>query len=82
MSEFLGNFLTVLAKHDRLNLLGTILHEAIQEQERRSEVSVVLVRSAVALSPAQLDSIRSQLKSAMTTDPLSFPRLNLHCSGD
>lgn len=74
-SEFLGNFLTVLAKHDRLNLLSTILHEAIQEQERRSGSQRVLVRSAVALSPAQLDSIRSQLKSAMSTDPIVVPQV-------
>ncbi len=74
-SEFLGNFLVVLAKHDRLDLLATILHEATQEQERRSGRQRVLVRSAVALSPEQLDSIRVQLKSAMTTDPIVVPQV-------
>lgn len=74
-SEFLGNFLVVLAKHDRLELLATILHEATQEQERRSGRQRVLVRSAVALSPEQLESIRVQLKSAMTTDPIVVPQV-------
>ena len=74
-SEFLGNFLLVLAKHDRLDLLATILHEATQEQERRSGRQRVLVRSAVALSPEQLESIRVQLKSAMTTDPIVVPQV-------
>ncbi len=74
-SEFLGNFLLVLAKHDRLDLLATILHEATQEQERRSGRQRVLVRSAVALSSEQLESIRVQLKSAMTTDPIVVPQV-------
>lgn len=74
-SEFLGNFLVVLAKHDRLELLATILHEATQEQERRSGRQRVLVRSAVALSPDQLESIRTQLQSAMTTDPIVVPQV-------
>ncbi len=74
-SEFLGNFLVVLAKHDRLDLLATILHEATQEQERRSGRQRVLVRSAVTLSPEQLDSIRIQLKAAMSTDPIVVPQV-------
>lgn len=74
-SEFLGNFLVVLAKHDRLELLGTILYEATQEQERRSGRQRVLVRSAVALSPELLESIRVQLKSAMTTEPIVVPQV-------
>lgn len=74
-SEFLGNFLMVLAKHDRLDLLATILNEALQEQEHRSGRQRVTVRSAVALSPAQLESIRTQLKSAMSTDPIVIPQV-------
>ena len=74
-SEFLGHFLTVLARHERLELLDTIYHEATQEQERRSGRQRVLVRSAVALSPAQLDSIQGQLKSAMTSDPIVIPQV-------
>ncbi|RLS52092.1 MAG: ATP synthase F1 subunit delta [Planctomycetota bacterium] len=74
-SEFLGNFLVVLAKHDRLDLLSTILHEATQEQERRSGCQRVLVRSAMELSSDQLESIRSQLKAAMPTDPIVIPQV-------
>ena len=74
-SEFLGHFLVVLAKHGRLDLLTTIFEEATQEQERRSGQQRVLVRSAVALSPAQLDSIRSQLKAALSTDPIVIPQV-------
>jgi F-type H+-transporting ATPase subunit delta len=74
-SEFLGHFLTVLAKHDRLDLLSTIFDEATQEFERRSGQQRVLVRSAVALSPSQLDSIRSQLKAALSKDPIVIPQV-------
>ncbi len=74
-SEFMGNFLVVLAKHDRLDLLSTIMEEATLEQERRSGRQRVLVRSAVALSPEQLDSVRVQLKAAMATDPIVVPQV-------
>jgi len=74
-SEFLGHFLVVLAKHGRLDLLKTIFEEATQEQERRSGQQRVLLRSAVTLSPAQLDSIRTQLKAAMSTDPILIPQV-------
>ena len=74
-SEFLGHFLVVLAKHGRLDLLTTIFEEATQEQERRSGQQRVLVRSAVTLSPAQLDSIRTQLKAALSTDPILIPQV-------
>ena len=74
-SEFLGHFLAVLAKHGRLDLLTTIFEEATQEQERRSGQQRVLVRSAVTLSPAQLDSIRTQLKAALSTDPILIPQV-------
>ncbi len=74
-SEFLGNFLTVLAKHGRLDLLSTVYEEATQEQERRSGQQRVKVRSAVALSPAQLDSIRGQLKTALSIDPIVIPQV-------
>ena len=74
-SEFLGNFLTVLARHDRLNLLGTVLHEATQEQENRSGRQRVLVRSAVELSSTQIESIRTQLRAAMSIDPIVVPQV-------
>ncbi len=74
-SEFLGNFLTVLANHDRLDLLATVLHEATLEHERRSGRQRVTVRSAVALSPEQLDSIRSQLQGALSADPIVIPQV-------
>ena len=74
-SEFLGHFLVVLAKHGRLDLLTTIFEEATQEQERRCGQQRVLVRSAVSLSPTQLDSIRSQLKLALSTDPILIPQV-------
>ena len=74
-SEFLGQFLTVLAKHDRLDLLSTIYDEATQEYERRSGQQRVLVRSAIELSLEQLDSIRSQLKSALSKDPIVIPQV-------
>lgn len=74
-SEFLGHFLTVLAKHDRLDLLSTIYDEATQEYERRSGQQRVLVRSAIALSPDQLDSFRSQLKTALSKDPIVIPQV-------
>jgi len=72
-SEFLTNFLSVLARHGRLELLPVILGEAWDEQERREGKRRVTIKSATALSDEQVESITSRLKSALPYEPIVIP---------
>jgi F-type H+-transporting ATPase subunit delta len=67
------NFLRVLARHDRLNLLPLILGEAWLEFERRSGKRRVTVRSAAPLSEAQLSRIKSRISESLAEEPILLP---------
>jgi len=69
-SEFFTNFLRVLARHDRLNLLPGILHESRLKFEALSGRQRVRVTSALPLS-AQLQSrILKQLDALLPFEPI------------
>lgn len=65
-----ANFLRVLARHDRLNLLPLILNEAWLEFEQRSGKRRVTVRSAQALNEAQLNRVKSRLAATLPYEPI------------
>jgi F-type H+-transporting ATPase subunit delta len=67
------NFLRVLARHDRLNLLPLILGESWLEFERRSGKRRVTVRSATPLSEAQLSRIKSKISESLAEEPILLP---------
>jgi F-type H+-transporting ATPase subunit delta len=67
------NFLRVLARHDRLNLLPLILGEAWLEFERRSGKRRVTVRSATPLSEAQLNRVKSKIAESLAEEPILQP---------
>jgi F-type H+-transporting ATPase subunit delta len=69
-AQFLTNFLRVLARHERLDLLPLIVGEAWQEQERREGKRRVKIISPQPLSEAQLGQIRDRLKGALPYDPV------------
>ena len=69
-SQFFTNFLRVLARHERLDLLPLILSEAWLEQERREGKRRVQITSPQPLSDAQLGQIRDRLKAALPFDPV------------
>lgn len=75
-SELFTNFLTVLARHDRLDLLPLILQEAWIEHEKRSGKKRVLVKSAVPLNESQMNSVRTQLRSKMGFEPILIPKVD------
>jgi len=72
-SQFFTNFLRVLARHERLELLPLILEQAWQEQERREGKRRVEVTSPQPLSDEQLGQIRDRLKAALPYEPILVP---------
>src|SRR5262245_46438 len=65
-----ANFLRVLARHDRLNLLPLILGEAWLEFEHRSGKRRVTVRSAAPLDDAQLQRVKGALAATLSYEPI------------
>lgn len=72
-SELLTNFLRVLARHERLDLLPVILGEAWKQHEARSNQKRVTIRSAVELTAEQLRQIQSRLEAALPYHPVLQP---------
>jgi F-type H+-transporting ATPase subunit delta len=69
-SDLFTNFLRVLARHDRLDLLPLILAQAGIEYEKRSGLKRVQVISAQPLSESQLTKIRERLAGKLATQPV------------
>lgn len=72
-SKSFTNFLLVLAKHERLDLLPLILVETRSEYERRSGQRRVQVKSAAPLSDEQLSRIKNRLQDALSSEPILMP---------
>ncbi|MBS0263465.1 MAG: ATP synthase F1 subunit delta [Planctomycetes bacterium] len=70
VSEFFANFLRVLVRHDRLDLLTLILAQAEIERERRTGQTRVQVISAQPLSVGALSSIRERLTQVLSITPI------------
>jgi F-type H+-transporting ATPase subunit delta len=75
-SELFGNFLRVLAQHERLELLPLILGKAEEEQERRTGRRRVIVRSAVGLDAAQQEAIAARLRKILSQEPILMPEVD------
>ena len=69
-SPTFANFLSVIAKHERLELLTQILHETQREHEIRTNRGRVQVVSARALSPASEEKIQRQLAQTLPFQPV------------
>ncbi len=75
-AEFFTNFLHVLSRHDRLDLLPLIAQEARAEHEVRTNQKRVLVKSAVALSDEQLGAVTERLRSTFGFQPILESRVD------
>lgn len=75
-TELFANFLRVLARHDRLEMLPSIRSVVETELERRSGQRRVRVTSAVELSSAAAESIRSSLRTALQCEPILETRVD------
>lgn len=71
-----GNFLRVVAHHDRLELIPLIADLAVRESERRSGQRRVQVTSASELSSESLEAIRNSLATALQTQPILETRVD------
>jgi F-type H+-transporting ATPase subunit delta len=69
-SPFFANFLRVLARHGRLDLIPAILDQAWLENERRNNQKRVQVRSATPLTDSQVSEIRDRLRSQLQFEPI------------
>ena len=70
------NFLRVLAKHGRLDLLQGIRRQSEIELERRAGKRRVGVSSATELSAESLASIKSSLTASLGCDPILETRID------
>jgi len=75
-SERFTNFLRVLARHERLELLPLILGETWLEHEKRAGRQRVIVRTAAALDEKRLDGIRERLAAALPFEPILIPEVD------
>lgn len=69
-SEFFGNFLRVITRHDRLVLLPLIVEECQHLYEIRTGRQRVQVISATTLSDQQKQQIYDRLNDSLSFDPI------------
>lgn len=69
-TEFFANFLKVLVRHGRIDLIGAIREVVVQVQEELTGSHRVQIRSAKALSDKSRDEITTQLKNKLGFDPI------------
>lgn len=69
-SPLFTNFLRVLCKHERLNLMPLILQQTWRQFEIRSGRRPVTVKSARPLSDESLNQVRQQLQASLPFEPI------------
>lgn len=70
MSPLFGNFLRVLANHDRLELLPAIYDQTRRRSEIRAGQRRIQVESAIPLSAPLLTQLKQTLSAALKIDPI------------
>lgn len=75
-SPLFTNFLRVLAKHDRLDLLPSILQEVHVKHEMAGGKRRVTVTSAVPLSDDARQRIQERLGAALSFEPILIPKVD------
>ena len=75
-SPLLANFLRVLARHGRLELLPTILAEAHVAREKAVGKRRVTVTTAVPLSDAERADLEAKLDAATSFTPVVIPEVD------
>ena len=75
-SPLFGNFIRVVAHHDRLELLPLIYDLAVRENEQRQNLRRVQITSASELSSETLESIRQKMATALSTQPILETRVD------
>ncbi|WP_417396539.1 ATP synthase F1 subunit delta [Gimesia chilikensis] len=69
-SELLANFLRVLGRHERLNLLQQIYTQINKLRDEEAGKKAVVVKSAFELSDSILDNIRQRLNDSLGFIPV------------
>jgi F-type H+-transporting ATPase subunit delta len=76
-----ADFLRVVGRHDRLELLPLIYDLTVREAERRRGQRRVQVTSAAELSSEAVEKIRSALATTLSTDPILETRVDASLLG-
>jgi len=71
-----GNFIRVVASHDRLGLLPLVHDLAVREAERRLNQQRVQITSASELSAETLESIRHSIATSLSKQPILETRVD------
>ncbi len=80
-SEFFTNFLRVLARHERLDLLPLILSESWLAHETQAGRQRVKIRTAAPLDDAKLALIKERLAAALPFEPVLIPEVDASLLG-
>ena len=75
-SELFTNFLRVLARHDRIDLVRLVLAQCEIEAEKRSGRKRVQVISAKPLAESELGKIRERLAAELAIQPVLEPAVD------
>lgn len=75
-TEFFTNFLRVVARHDRTELLRQIATATLLEVERRANQQRVQVITAKPLNQASLEGIRKRLREVFGFEPILEPKID------
>lgn len=79
--EVVSNFLQVLARHDRFDLIRVVVEQAWQEKERRDGKKRVIVKTAEPLGESELGSVRDKIKAAFDFEPVIQPETDPNMIG-
>jgi len=75
-SELFANFVCVLARHERLNLIEQIAFVAQREHEKRTGHRRVQVTSSRGLDDATLDRVKARLREVFKFEPILEPSVD------
>jgi len=80
-SEFFTNFLRVLARHERLDLVPLILSETWLAHETQAGRRRIKIRTAAPLDDTQLSHIKDRLAAALSFEPILIPEVDASLLG-
>lgn len=81
VGEVVANFLQVLAKHDRMDLIRVVVDQAWRENERREGKKRVIVKTAQPLSESEMSSVQQKINAAFDFEPVIQPETDPNMIG-
>lgn len=76
-----ANFLRVLSKHDRFEIIRVVVDQAWRENERREGKKRVIVKTAQPLGESELAAVGEKIKTAFDFEPVIQPETDPNMIG-